>query len=227
MLTKTTLSLFLLSVIFCFSGCVNRESDSVTPPPKEKETQQPLLVTDASIKEIFLVKLETSKGDIVIEVHPEWAPIGATRFHKLVEAKYYDGCRFFRVVDNFVVQTGINGDPKVSAIWRDKPLKTEEVKRSNTTGFVTYAQLGDPNTRTTQFFINYSDDNKQLDAMQFPPFGKVVEGMDVAKSFYSGYDPKSISQESISFEGNSYLKLNFPKLDFIKTARIVTSEMIK
>ena len=126
----------------------------------------------------FRIKLETTKGDVVIEVTREWSPIGADRIHELVSAKFYDDCRFFRVIKNFMAQIGINGDPKVHAAWKDKTIKDDPVKKSNLRGFVSFAKSGAPNSRSTQFFISYKD-NAYLDEFGFSPFGKVIEGMDV------------------------------------------------
>jgi len=176
----------------------------------------------------FYIKLETSKGDIYLEVHPEWAPIGAAHFKELVDNKFYDDCRFFRVLRDpkpFMAQVGMNGDPKVHAEWGEKTIKDEPVKRSNKRGFVTYAKSGLPNSRSTQFFINYGD-NSFLDGDGFSPFAVVVEGMSVADSLYADYgegapNGRGPSQDGIRTKGNEYLNERFPKLDYIKTARVV------
>ncbi|HHI69257.1 MAG TPA: peptidylprolyl isomerase, partial [Planctomycetes bacterium] len=99
----------------------------------------------------FKVKFETTKGEIVIQVHSVWAPKGAARFKELVKAGFYDGARFFRVVPGFVVQFGLNGDPKVNAHWRKMRIPDDPVLRSNKRGTITFATAG-PNTRTTQVF---------------------------------------------------------------------------
>ena len=167
----------------------------------------------------YQVKFQTSKGNFVIEVHPEWAPVGSARFKELVEAKYYDDCRFFRTVPGFMTQIGMNGDPKVNAEWRDKKIKDDPVVKSNRTGFVTFATSG-KNSRTTQFFINFVDRNSFLDNQGFAPFGKVVEGMSVVNDLYSEYG-ESPSQEQIGVRGNEYLNDKFPKLDYVKSATVV------
>ncbi len=172
----------------------------------------------------FKAKFETTKGDVVIEVHRDWAPNGADRFYSLVKAGFFDDVRFFRVIDGFMAQFGIHGDPKVSAAWREKKMADDPVKSSNKRGFLTYAMAG-PNTRTTQLFINYGD-NARLDAAGFPPFGQVVTGMDVMDKIYSGYGegaPNGMGPEQgrLQAEGNEYLKKEFPKLDYIKNATLV------
>ncbi len=172
--------------------------------------------------ETFKVLFETSKGDFTVEVHREWAPNGADRFHKLVESGFYDDCRFFRVVPDFMVQWGINGDPEVQKNWVKANIKDDRVTQSNQRGFITYAMSGQKNSRTSQLFINFKD-NSFLDSKGFAPFGQVVDGMDIADAINAQYgeDPdQSLVQES----GNAYLNKNFPKLDFIKKASIVKDE---
>lgn len=169
----------------------------------------------------FQVKFETTKGDFVIEVHRDWSPNGADRIEELVKAGFYDDCKFFRNIKGFMVQFGINGDPKVMDKWRDNTIKDDPVKKSNTKGYVTFAKSGRPNSRSTQIFINYGD-NSRLDADRFSPFGQVVSGMDVIDKLYAGYggDP-SEHQGEIQSQGNKFLEANYPKLDGIKKATIV------
>jgi cyclophilin family peptidyl-prolyl cis-trans isomerase len=172
----------------------------------------------------FRVRLETTKGPFVIEVTRAWAPRGADRFYNLVRVGYYDDVAFFRVIENFMVQFGINGDPAVNAAWRQARITDDPVTQSNKRGMVTYAMAG-PDTRTTQLFINFRD-NAGLDGQGFAPFGRVVEGLSVVDSLYAGYGegaPSGMGPEQgrAQGEGNAYLKGRFPKLDFVKTARIV------
>jgi peptidyl-prolyl cis-trans isomerase A (cyclophilin A) len=165
--------------------------------------------------DIFQVNLDTSKGPVVIEVHRDWAPLGADHFYALVKAGYFDGNRFFRVVPGFVVQFGISGDPATTAKWKDMNLADDPVKQSNTVGMVTYATAG-PNTRTTQLFINLGN-NLPLDGQGFAPFGKVISGMDAVMKIYSGYG-QTPEQSLIEGQGNTYLQSQFPQLDYIKKA---------
>ncbi len=179
----------------------------------------------AKAPDVFKAKFTTTKGDFVIEVHRDWAPNGADRFFNLVQMGFYDDTRFFRVVDAFMVQWGISGDPQVSSHWMTAGIPDDPVKQSNTRGMVTFAMSGAPNSRTTQVFINFVD-NSRLDAMRFQPFGKVVTGMEVVDSLYKGYGegaPGGMgpAQPSIQSQGNAYLDSKFPKLDGIKHAEIV------
>ena len=185
------------------------------------------LMNPAALKEhappVYRVDVDTSKGPFVIEVHRDWAPNGADRFYNLVKNGFYDNARFFRVIEGFMVQFGINGDPKVSAVWREARIKDDPVRISNKRSFVTFATAG-PNTRTTQVFINYGD-NSNLDSQGFTPFGQVVSGMKVVDSLYSGYGegaPRGLGPEQgrLQAEGNAYLISKFGNLDYIKKAKI-------
>lgn len=172
----------------------------------------------------FRARFETSKGDFVIEVHRDWAPLGADRFYNLVKSGYYDGTRFFRVISGFMAQFGIHGDPRVSAAWRTARIPDDPVREHNTRGAVTFATAG-PGTRTTQLFINYAD-NSRLDGMGFAPFGRVVDGMDVVDRLYAGYGEgapggRGPDQGRIAAEGNAYLEREFPELDQIRRATVI------
>ncbi len=168
--------------------------------------------------DVYRASFDTSRGVFVIEVTRSWAPMGADRFYNLVKNGFFDDCRFFRVVSRFMVQFGINGDPKLNPVWNRAVIKDDPVKKSNSRGNITFATAG-PNTRTTQVFINFVDNNF-LDGQGFAPFGKVVEGMKVVDSIYSGYG-ETPDQGRIQAAGNAYLEKSFPKLDYIKTATIV------
>lgn len=188
----------------------------------------PMLLTPDALTEtapdVFQARFETSKGDFVIEVHRAWSPIGADRFYNLVANDYYDNVRFFRVLNGFIAQFGIHGDPDVAAIWREQIITDDPVVQSNARGFVTYA-MGGANTRTTQVFVNFGD-NSRLDGMGFSPFGQVIEGMEALEALYSGYGEGAPSgtgpsQALIQSRGNDYLNESFPNLDFVRQATIV------
>ena len=122
----------------------------------------------------YKARFDTSKGAFVLQVHRDWAPNGADRFYNLVKNGFYNDARFFRVISGFMVQFGISGDPKLSAVWRNANIADDPVKQSNKPGFITFATAG-PNTRTTQVFINFGDNNG-LDRQGFSPFGQVTRG---------------------------------------------------
>jgi peptidyl-prolyl cis-trans isomerase A (cyclophilin A) len=186
-----------------------------------------VLMNPASLNEqappVYKAKFDTSKGTFEIQVHRDWAPAGADRFYNLVKNGFFDNTRFFRVVSGFMVQFGLNGDPNVSAQWRQARIRDDQVKQSNTRGMVTFATAG-PNTRTTQVFINFGDNNR-LDGMGFAPFGQVVSGMNVVDALYGGYGEgapggNGPEQGRIQQEGNAYLTKDFAKLDYIKKTTI-------
>ena len=179
---------------------------------------------DEKAPDVYKVKFDTSKGSFVVEVHRDWAPNGADRFYNLVKNGFYNDARFFRVISDFMVQFGINGNPKISQVWQDANIPDDPVKQSNIRGMITFATAG-PDTRTTQVFINFGD-NAALDGQGFSPFGKVISGMDVVDSLYAGYgegSPKGHgpNQGIVQRLGNAYLEKAFPQLDYIKTATIV------
>ena len=172
----------------------------------------------------FKVAFETSRGSFTVMAHRDWAPHGVDRFYHLVQLGFFDDARFFRVLSGFMAQWGMNGDPRVTAAWEPLTIADDPVKQSNVRGMVTFAAGSAPNTRSTQLFINYAD-NKNLDGMGFAPIGQVIDGMPVVDSLYAEYgegapDGAGPSQERIAALGNAYLTKSFPKLDFIKTARI-------
>jgi cyclophilin family peptidyl-prolyl cis-trans isomerase len=165
----------------------------------------------------YKASFDTSAGKFVVDVHRDWAPKGADRFYNLVKNGFFDECRFFRVVPNFMVQFGINGEPDVQKNWANANITDDPVKQSNKKGYVTFATRG-KDTRTSQVFINFKD-NSFLDAQGFAPFGEVTSGMDVVEKINAEYGEKP-NQGSIQSNGNTYLKASFPKLDYIKKATI-------
>jgi peptidyl-prolyl cis-trans isomerase A (cyclophilin A) len=174
----------------------------------------------------FRVKLETTKGDVLILVNRSWAPNGADRFYNLVRIGYFTDVAFYRAVSGFMVQCGFHGDPDVNAVWSRATIDDDEMAQSNKRGMVTFAQPPMPNARTTQFFINTTDNDYLKKHGKFAPLGKVISGMDVVTSFYTGYGEgaphgQGPSQSRIAREGNEYLKKDFPRLDYIKSATIV------
>jgi len=207
---------------------VNAQTAAPKPAPKPAVPAANKLLTPAAMSakapESYKVKFDTSKGAFVVEVHRDWAPMGADRFYNLVRNGFYNNVRFFRVLNGFMAQFGMSGTPAVQKVWGSpaQQLKDDPVKQSNKRGYITFANAG-PNSRSTQVFINLVD-NAFLDpeAMHFAPFGQVVEGMEVVDMLYTGYGRQNVpDQQRITNEGNAYLTKEYPKLDYVKTATIV------
>ena len=174
--------------------------------------------------DVFRARFETSKGDFVVEVTRAWSPAGADRFYNLVGHGYLDGVRFFRVIEGFMAQFGINGDPTLAALLRGEDFLDDPVVESNTRGRMTFAKSSQPNSRSTQIFINLVP-NTNLDALGFSPFGEIVEGMEVVDQLYSGYGEgapggNGPDQGRLQAEGNTYLNADFPNLDYVERASI-------
>lgn len=197
------------------------------PAPAAAGLLDPTKAT-ATAPDTFKVTFQTTKGDFTVEVHRAWAPMGADRFYNLVKVGFFTDVAFFRVISGFMAQFGIHGDPKVSAAWKSARITDDPVDSkvaSNTRGRLTFAMAG-PNTRSTQFFISFADRNARLDGMGFPPIGEVVDGMNVIDSIHSGYGEgaprgQGPAQGRLQGEGNAYLKAEFPRLDYIKAAKVL------
>jgi peptidyl-prolyl cis-trans isomerase A (cyclophilin A) len=233
----TTAIALSMAAAFLTSGAFAQGTPSTAKPTTQKPaapktaTQKPAarpaapsaaLRTPSKLKEIapatYDVSFDTSAGPFVVRVTRAWAPKGADRFYNLVKHGYYNEGRFFRVVPNFMVQFGLNGNPKIQSVWREANITDDPVTQSNKRGFITFATSG-PNTRTTQVFINFKD-NASLDGQGFAPLGQVVSGMEVVDKINPAYGERPI-QGRIQAEGNAYLSKEFPKLDFIRKATIV------
>jgi len=172
----------------------------------------------------FSVHVVTSRGPVDLIVHRDWSPNGADRLYYLVSNDYFDGIRFYRVIGGFMAQFGAAGDTAVAHAWDRLSFADDPVKHSNTRGTLTFASMMRPGTRTTQLFINYRD-NTQLDGMGFSPIGQVTNGIAAVDSLFSGYGEGAPGghgpdQGQLGREGNAYLLREFPKLDYIVTARI-------
>ena len=194
------------------------------PSAAHTATARPSLLKPATLKAeappLYKVKFATTTGDFVVEVHRDWAPLGADRFYNLVRNGYFTNAAFFRVLPGFVVQFGLNASPAINKVWHDAAIQDDPATHPNTRGALVFASAG-PNTRTTQLFINYND-NPKLDKMGFAPFGTVVDGMSVVDKIYPGHR-ETPDQDQIVSKGDAYLKKEFPDLDKIKTATIIFS----
>ena len=189
------------------------ESDPIDPS---------LFEPDAAIvpDENYSVEFTTTAGNFTVDVTRAWSPRGADRFRELVDAGFYDGCRFFRVLTGFVAQFGINGDPTTNAMWSNKTFQDDPVVESNLRGTLSFASAG-ANTRTTQIFINFGD-NSRLDDMGFSPFGVVRAGIENVDAINSDYG-ETPDQVELATQGNSYLDSLFPNLDTITSARVISN----
>ncbi len=219
---------FLISLLACGIALAQTPAAPKSAPPVAKKAAPvaaPDLLKPATLKarapEVYKVKFVTTKGDVVIQVNRAWAPLGADRFYNLVKYGFYKDAAFFRIVPRFVAQFGIAARPDVSAAWDHAYIIDDRVTQSNKRGTLTFATAG-PNTRTTQIFINFSD-NASLDTQGFAPFGEVTEGMDIVDKFFAGYG-ESPDQGRITAFGKAYLDKSFPNLDRIVNATIMPAD---
>ena len=186
----------------------------------------PGAIAQTRAPEKFVVRLDTTRGAIVIECFRDWAPRGADRFYELVTAGYYNDAAIFRIRPDTWAQFGIAGDPKVAQAWRTRTIPDDPFKQPNVRGTIAFAWAV-PNGRTTQVFINLRDNRETHDKEPFVPFGRVIEGMEVADALFDEYGEaagggiRAGKQAPVFQGGNAYLRKNFPKLDYIKTARLV------
>ena len=196
-----------------------------------RQDRSPLVDPDAPqwlarAPERAIIRLDTSVGIVDIEVLREWAPRGADRFVALARHGYYDEARFFRVRPGRWVQFGINGDPAIARAWREKTLSDDPFVQSNTRGTVAFA-FAVPNGRSTQVFVNTADNSATHDKEPFTPFGQVVAGMpDVDRiNAEHGEGPGGIragKQDPFFAGGNAWLLREFPRLDYLRRATVVT-----
>jgi len=215
----------LLSVLFLaslFSGC-GGSSDEAEPTVTRSPLLQPQRFQETA-PAAYQVRLETSAGDVLIQIHRAWAPLGADRFYNLAKGGYYDDSRIYRVLPDFMAQFGLHADPYVTQAWKSEYLVDDPFVASNTRGRVAFAK-GGLHTRTTEIFISYKD-NSQLDERGFTPIGEVIEGMDVVDTFYSDYGdgpPRGEGpyQAMAAARGNEYLDAEFPELTRILSATLV------
>jgi peptidyl-prolyl cis-trans isomerase A (cyclophilin A) len=223
---KFPLPLFILVGL---AACTEKAAPPPPPAGATTASSSPLLSPDpaklaAPAPDSFVVRFTTSRGPFDVKVHRDWAPIGVDHLYYLVAAGFYDNVRFYRVIDGFMAQFGASGDTAVARVWNDRRIMDDPVRHRNERGALTYAQTREPNSRTTQLFINFTG-NQQLDGMGFAPLGEVTNGMAVVDSLYHGYgegapNGQGPEQDRLGREGNAYLVKAFPKLDYIVTARI-------
>jgi peptidyl-prolyl cis-trans isomerase A (cyclophilin A) len=217
---RHTIGLALLSLVLV--ACDSHDAASSGGP--HPGLHDPALARETA-PERFKVRFETTKGDFVVEAVRAWAPHGVDRFYNLVKIGYFDGNAFFRVVKDFMAQFGIHGDPEVAALWQTRFIEDDPMgAQRNLPGYVAFGQMGRPNTRSTQLFINTRyGGNPQLDR-SFPPIGRIVDdaGLTVVYRLYNGYgeNPRTLQPNLVS-RGNDWLKEQYPQLDYIERATLV------
>jgi len=172
----------------------------------------------------FIVRFQTTKGDFDVAITREWSPLAADRFYQTVKHQYYNQTVFYRVVPNFVAQWG-NNDTSVFKLWEPYKIPDEPVTQSNLRGYMSYARSG-KETRGSTLFINLKD-NQRLDTViangikGYPPFGKVIRGMDVVDSLYNGYAGTTMRKIDTLQKYPALFFQQFPKLDKVNKAFII------
>ena len=175
-------------------------------------------VVAGPVPDSFRVAMATSKGDVVIAVYKAWSPHGADRFYQLVAERFFDDQRFFRVLPQYIAQFGANDDPEWNKRADKMKIPDDPPRESNRRGTLVFAADA-PDTRSHQLFFNLKD-NPRLDTQGFVPIGRVVEGMSVLDSIYDDYG-ETPKYHLIATLGNNYLQRMFPKMDYIRTARVI------
>jgi homoserine O-acetyltransferase len=165
------------------------------------------------------LRFETNQGAFVLELVRAWGPIGADRVYNLARLGYYDDTRLHRVRAD-IVHFGIHGDPAVNAAWGAAPLPDDPPRSVNRRGTFALAFPAQPNSRTTQIYINKTD-NARSDPEPFTILGRVIEGMDVVDRLYAGYGEESGGgmrqgkQGPLLAGGNAFMDQRYPLLDRI------------
>ena len=151
------------------------------------------------------IRLETTAGEVLIDVYPQAAPNAAQRFVELVESGFFDDTPISRVVPGFVAQFGVNWRQPHKA-WKDRNFNDDPTIFALERGTLAFAKAG-ANTNSTQVFINFRENNRLADPQyNFTVFGKVVGGMDVVDKFVQVGDPSGgLDQQRLWLDGDAYL----------------------
>ena len=207
-----TVIVFLLGIVGCSSAPPEEEAAEKAPEPKlEEPVKEPEPVETAKLEPPApepkaapkvepkpapkpeppkaptkpVVVMETSKGTIKVELNPERAPITVKNFLEYVDDKFYDGTIFHRVMPNFMIQGG-GFNPAMGEKKTRDPIKIESDNGlANLRGTIAMARTSNPNSATSQFFINHKTNgaldksNPRGDGWGYAVFGKVIEGLDV------------------------------------------------
>jgi homoserine O-acetyltransferase len=230
--SRLTVGPLLLAAALLVSGAEARAQQSASTSASPDSRTKSLLL-DPSNPEwsrpsppVWYARFETSKGDFVVKCVRAHGPNGSDRFYNLIRLGYYDDVRFHRVIENYIVQWGLNGDPAVNAAWLHAQFEDDPKYGSNVRGTLAFARDTVPGTSNTQVYINLRD-NTRNDDNPFAIFGRVIQGMDVVDTLYSGYGDRSGSgvrqhrQGKIISGGNAYLDREFPRLDHLIRAEII------
>lgn len=160
----------------------NTEVQNVVPEPPEEPKEAPPEITEDTMQPI--VVLETSKGNIEIELYPEEAPLSVKNFLQYVDDGFYTGTLFHRIIKGFMIQTGGFTLEGKKATRQPIPIESKNGLK-NDMYTVAMARTSDPNSATSQFYINTVDN----DMLNYAPgndgyavFGKVIKGEDVVKA---------------------------------------------
>ncbi|PIQ61264.1 MAG: hypothetical protein COV99_09840 [Bacteroidetes bacterium CG12_big_fil_rev_8_21_14_0_65_60_17] len=168
----------------------------------------------------FDVEVLTSAGMFELRLIRDWSPLGVDRAFYLFRNNFYEGARFYRVIDGFVAQFGGSGDAALDSIWRALPIADEPVRRTNARGTLAFARAG-ARSRSMTMFINLAD-NARLDSVDsgdvvgFPPLGRVTRGMDTVDSLFSGYGPVPMRSDLTA----ATLREQYPQLDSIAATHV-------
>ncbi len=208
---SVVLGIVLTAIIMIAVGCSS--SDPLRSPS--------LATLSQPAPDSFQVEMITSAGTIDFRFYRHWSPLGVDRAFYLFKNNFYEGTRFYRVIEGFVAQFGGSGDAEIDSIWRNMSINDEPVRTSNATGTISFARAG-RRSRSMTMFINLVD-NPRLDSLNaggvvgYPPIGKIVGGMDVLESLYSGYGAAPMRSEHTA----EVLDRDFPQLDSIAATSVI------
>jgi cyclophilin family peptidyl-prolyl cis-trans isomerase len=182
---KKTLLTPLAAIFMSMTCAVMAQETKPEPKPEEPKTE----ATTQPVKGIVKAIIETSKGNIELELDAEKAPLSVQNFVNYVNKGHYDGTIFHRVIPGFMIQGG-GFTPDMQQKPTDKPIQCESKNGlKNTKGAIAMARTNDPHSATTQFFINVKDnaslDYPSFDGWGYAVFGKVTKGIEVTDAIVS------------------------------------------
>ncbi|MFY0685678.1 MAG: peptidylprolyl isomerase [Cyclobacteriaceae bacterium] len=202
---------FILLVILCdCAPTAFKERWLSKPAPKE-----------------FYARFETTHGDFDIRSKRAWSPEAVDRLYQLIYRGYFEDMPVYRVVPDYVAQFGINDDSVKNKAWNHYAIPDEPVLKENTLGTIAFARNG-PNSRSSQLFINLSNNSPRLDTIRynnvvgFPVVAEVIAGMDNVSEFFNEYENEPLNHyDSLEKYGNQYAQKHFPELDYIQKSYII------